>query len=786
LTNQGVALELDLTERTYYRHRIEAIRALAERISRQVLPPLRPESPLQRSMVGRDVLVQEGLANLREGRSVAVSGPSGMGKTTLAAAIAGSWDRPVGSESTVAEPGRVFWFTVRPGMNDQLASLAFALGYFLRHCGALNTWRQLVADQGRVHIERTMGLLRHDLASLRPEAALICIDEVDLLDPELHEHALVLQLVDDVKSITPVLLIGQRTVMPTDRHFDLTGLDQPQCRELLKANGVSDLPPELSDRLHSLTRGSPALLLLLAAEWSGSEDVAQLGASARSTMSIEVLLKRVWRRLVGDDRAVLLQLAVFRAAAPGDAWQGNTSQLERLAELNLIDFDGGGGIELVPFVRRFVYHQLEPAARRIAHLAAADLLEARGDFTEAMHHCIEGAQPARAVWLWIRHRLIEIDRGRAGIAVDLLGRISPADLADPRDRDALHATRGALLNFLGRAEDAEADLRGVGAGADPALRVYAQAFLGSALETQGRAEQALQAYRDGLSTLIGSPWRQEIDLRIRMSHVLQTRLFDLDEARREAIAARLESEIFHGSVEERAGDYAAARARYLAAHELASGLSGYALQKSRLCSHLGNLSWRLGDIDAAVDLLEQALRHDRERGDVVAEANDRMSLSAAYIVGGHHERALAEAEQGIALAQQLQDGFLLAGSAACTGEAAVNLGRLAEAEHFAMQSLTTEEEGMRTYGLAVLGMVGRVQCAFAPAADVLSQAIRSAKDVDDKYAEATAWRELGHVHRDAGAARAARDAYAAARRLYTQLGLQKEVGELEQALVVVS
>jgi hypothetical protein len=154
--------------------------------------------------------------------------------------------------------------------------------------------------------------------------------------------------------------------------------------------------------------------------------------------------------------------------------------------------------------------------------------------------------------LWIRHRLIEIDRGRAGIAVALLGRISPADVADPRDRDTLHATRGALLNFVGRAEDAEADLRGVGARADPALRVYAQAFLGSALETQGRAEQALQAYREGLSVLIGSLWRQEIDLRVRMSHVLQTRLFDLDEARREAIAARLESEIFHGSVEERA------------------------------------------------------------------------------------------------------------------------------------------------------------------------------------------------------------------------------------------
>jgi hypothetical protein len=102
-----------------------------------------------------------------------------------------------------------------------------------------------------------------------------------------------------------------------------------------------------------------------------------------------------------------------------------------------------------------------------------------------------------------------------------------------------------------------------------------------------------------------------------------------------------------------------------------------------------------------------------------------MSLSAAHIGGGHHEQALAEAEQGIALAEQLQDGFLLAGSAACAGEAAVNLGRLAEAELFAMQSLATEEEGMRTYGLAVLGMVRRAQYAFAPAADVLSQAVHS-------------------------------------------------------------
>lgn len=778
LTNQGVALALELTERTYYRHRIEAIRALAEQVSRHASPPLRPESPLHRAIVGREQILRDGLAQLRGGRSVAVSGPSGVGKTALGAAIAQLWDPPRHAGVEPSEPSRVFWFTVRPGLNDQLASLMFALGYFLRRCGALNTWRQLVADQGRVQIERALGLLRHDLASLQPRPALFCVDEADLLDVEVHEHALIVQLLDDLKSVTPLLVIGQRTVLPTDVHIDLAGLDRPQCGELLRAHGVGALPADLEDSLHHLTRGNPALLVLLAAEWAEAGALDQLASSARSTMSIEVLLRRMWRRLSDAERAALVHLAAFRATAPREAWHDAESLLDRLSQLNLIDADGAGGVALAPFVRRFVIGLLEPAVLRGAHLAAAAVVEARGEFTEAMYHYIEGGQPALAVWLWIRHRLSEIERGRAAAAAELLGRISPVDLADPRDRDALHAARGALLNFLGRAEDGEADLRGVSARADPSLRAYAQTFLGSALEAQGRVEQALQAYRDGLSALVSSPWRQEIDLRIRTSHLLQTRLFDLEQARREAIAARLEAEIFHGSVEERAGNYGVALERYQAAHDLASDLAGFALQKSRLCTHLGNLKWRLGEIDAAIVLLEQALRYDRERGDVVAEANVRMSLSAALIVGGRHAPALVEAEHGLALAQRLQSAFLVAGLAACAGEAAVGLGRLADAERFALQSLNTEEEAMRTYGLAVLGMIRRAQRAYGQAADLLNQAVRSAQDVEDKYAEAAAWRELGHTERDGGDPRAARESYDRATELYSRLGLDQELAKV--------
>ncbi len=148
LNNAGIALSLNKSEATYYRNRVAAIDALARAVMARIAPPLRAEAPVAAEMIGREGILAEVLDALNGGGSVSLTGAGGLGKTTLAVAVAGRW--PGG-------PPNVFWHTIRPGLNDQAASLIFALGYFLRGLGAPNTWRQVVADGGSTPAARALG-----------------------------------------------------------------------------------------------------------------------------------------------------------------------------------------------------------------------------------------------------------------------------------------------------------------------------------------------------------------------------------------------------------------------------------------------------------------------------------------------------------------------------------------------------------------------------------------------------------------------------------------------------
>jgi len=101
--NDGVAFELNLTRRTYYRYRGSAIRDTARALIRSVLPPLRLEIPQLRHLVGRDGILAQCRESLAKHESIALLGPGGIGKTALATQLA--QDR--------SQEG-CFWFTFRP------------------------------------------------------------------------------------------------------------------------------------------------------------------------------------------------------------------------------------------------------------------------------------------------------------------------------------------------------------------------------------------------------------------------------------------------------------------------------------------------------------------------------------------------------------------------------------------------------------------------------------------------------------------------------------------------
>ena len=60
----------------------------------------------------------------------------------------------------------VFWFTIRPGLNDRLSHLLFTLAYFLSRQGTNKLWSQLVADEGRINLDIVLNLLGYDLKKI--------------------------------------------------------------------------------------------------------------------------------------------------------------------------------------------------------------------------------------------------------------------------------------------------------------------------------------------------------------------------------------------------------------------------------------------------------------------------------------------------------------------------------------------------------------------------------------------------------------------------------------------
>ncbi|NJM42276.1 MAG: hypothetical protein HC853_16835 [Anaerolineae bacterium] len=75
----------------YYRHRTAAIQALAQQLHQTIVPPLHLEQPRFARMVGREDVLTACLAALRQKQTIAITGGSGIGKTTLGAALAAQW-----------------------------------------------------------------------------------------------------------------------------------------------------------------------------------------------------------------------------------------------------------------------------------------------------------------------------------------------------------------------------------------------------------------------------------------------------------------------------------------------------------------------------------------------------------------------------------------------------------------------------------------------------------------------------------------------------------------------
>ncbi|NJM41029.1 MAG: tetratricopeptide repeat protein [Anaerolineae bacterium] len=318
-----------------------------------------------------------------------------------------------------------------------------------------------------------------------------------------------------------------------------------------------------------------------------------------------------------------------------------------------------------------------------------------------------------------------------------------------------------------------------------ATQAYTKQLLGSAYEAQNRAEAALAHFREAIELWSASPQYQNVMLHADQSRLLWQSTGDLKGAKQEALLARLTAEIYHGAVEEHLGHYAQAKTMYDSAISIADSLEGCLLQKSLAYSYAGGLAWKQGYVINAIHLLNTSINWADKLGDSYRPSYYRVDLSAAYITAGNYSEAIHQAELGLNIALPLHHGWLIAILSSNAAEAHYYLGNFEQAEALIAQSLNQEEATFIPYALTVLGMVRRAQNQYEESIKHLKEAVQFAQDTQDRYAEAAAWRQLGDTHRAASQPTQAQEAYDKALAHYNYMKLDKEIGEVTQALALL-
>ncbi|MCS6847397.1 MAG: tetratricopeptide repeat protein [Anaerolineae bacterium] len=774
--DDDIALDVGLARRSLYRQWPIAAEKLARAFADLVLPPLRAERPVRRPMVGREDLVSRVLADLSEGYSVSLAGAAGIGKTTVGAAVALAWQQ---RHAQAYAGERVFWYTLRAGWNDWLASFIFAMAYFLRLNGAPNTWRQAAADAGHGPLRRAplIGVLRHDLGELAGERLLIVLDEADLLHLDRREHREIANLLADLYHTAHLLVIGQRPLIKTDRLYTLPGMSREQVGQMLEAALPGAFTPDEQQRAWQITDGNPILLCLLIS-------LCQTGTSASDALSryaespsIEQMFGYLWERLPDEERILLKQLAVFRAPSPQHAWIGQADVLDSLIARGLARQDDAGGVELTPHFRPFVLARMTGEERIAHHAKAALVREAHGEYVAAIEHFIEARRPDQALRLWAAHSSAEIARGQAASVKTLLDRINIGDLDEVENRNALRAFRGQLSLILGDGASAAREMEQAEPGSSAAMRAFIERLLGDAYELLDQPERAIHHYRQAIEAYQVEPERAVSYQHAQLSYMYDKHLRDADKAESEAKLALINAYSAYAQAALIRGDFDAALAHYNTARPIADSVPGNHRSLSTFYARLAELLWQRGRPDEAIPLIEKSMAIERARGEQYRLLFDYSMLSAALIVAGRHEEALAQAEAGLALAKRISSQRVTASLLANAAEACAYLGQLDKAESYAARVFELEVSQSVPYAFAVLGMIARQRRQHAKAQEYFEMAIRAARseELRDPMGEAPAWRWLAIVHLDQGQRSAAMDAFAQALALYESMKLEHEV-----------
>lgn len=705
--------------------------------------PGRPER-----LVGREALAAEIHSMLDKGKRVLLQGFGGMGKTALAAAIAG--------ERIEADKGAVLW--LRAGTEDRD-------GLMLAMARAFNAQHSLTKETGIANQARVVRLL-------------------------LTENNVTLLVLDDVwnaRALTQLLAVnavpGGVPIIVTSRHrftgltrVDVGRLERKASLELLCHYGDPEWmdDPEankLCDKLGDHSYGVKVAALTLALDDLSPRELlrrieaapwkltAPEGSVEEGRSSIEELLTTSLHGLDEEARSVFLALGAFFTASATPEMLSIYMQLTP----NVVE-DALNRLQRRGLAER-VSESDDRAVEYRIHDLAYSYVRAQAGNDE--HH-----KALNACLTYLERYRDPKPENFAALRTELDNFIGASSWAMSVDRyaDVQRFANWLYRNFDSDTSEGFLHLQGYG---NVATTLLEQAATASEM-LKDHTNQALY-----LGSL-GSAYRDLSLIKMGMKYYKQAlKIYrDMGDKAGEGITlGRI------GIAHRLSGQAQPAIEHLEAALAIAQEVGNRRSEGINL-ANLG-IAYRLvGKPDTAIDHLQQALTIARARGDVRGEAINLGNIGDIYREGNRLEEAIKTYEQALAIARQTGDkrgGGINLGR---LGDAYRGLKQYPKAVEYLQQALTIARETADKRGEAInLGRLGdtlRDQGEVTAAIQHHERGLALAQQMDDKRGEGYGLADLAIDYRLLGETAKAADYFQKARAIFDGLGMTHIVRDLDK------